>query len=185
MYEPEFISEYCDMFTVGAKQRSEDAAQAFMHEVCLESSLETQVQVMATFDDGALVNVIDMAIFDSIRNKLSSLKVSKQVLQMANGALVQSGGTWTGHVIVGNIHTKGTFEIFPSGGAWDMLFGKPMLHAFDATHHYRGDTVMLNSKEDTEILENWNLEPDAKHLHKTKVTVAQVSNLGEHTGVSP
>jgi hypothetical protein len=55
----------------------------------------------------------------------------------------------------------------------------------NATHHYRGDTVTLNSKKDTEVLENSNLEPDAKWLRKTEVAVAQVSNLGERIGVSP
>jgi hypothetical protein len=40
MYELEFIFEYCDVFTVGARSRTEDAARAFMHEVCLEGSLK-------------------------------------------------------------------------------------------------------------------------------------------------
>jgi len=129
MYDREFIFEYCDVFTVGARERTEDAARAFIHEVCLKGLSETQVQVIATFDDGALVNVIDSVIFESIRNKLLPLKVSKRVLRMANGALVPSGGTWIGHIIVGNVCAEGAFEIFLSSGAWDMLFGKLMLHA--------------------------------------------------------
>jgi hypothetical protein len=107
---------------------------------------------------------------------------------MANGTLVPSGGTWIGHVIVGNVCAEGAFEIFPSGGAWDMLFGKPMLHAFDAIHNYTGDAVMLNSKDKSETLQNSNLEPvlaGAERLRKTKVAVVQVSNLGERFGASP
>ncbi|KIM72082.1 hypothetical protein PILCRDRAFT_93604 [Piloderma croceum F 1598] len=102
--------------------------------------------------------------------------MSKRVLRMANGTLVPSGGTWIGRVIVGNVCAEGAFEIFPSGGAWDMLFDKPMLHAFDATHKYTGDTVTLNSKDKSETLQNSNLEPvlaGAKRLRKTKVAVAQ------------
>ena len=188
MYESEFIFEYCDVFTVGARDRTEDAARAFIHKVYLEGSSEIQVHVMATFDDGALVNVIDTVVFEAIKDKLSPLQASKRVLRMANGTLVPSGGTWIGRIIVGNVCAEGAFEIFPSGGAWDMLFGKPMLHAFDATHKYTGDTVILNSKDDSEILQNSNPEPvvtRAKRLHKNKVAVAQVSNLGERFGVSP
>jgi hypothetical protein len=66
MYESEFIFEYCDVFTVGARGRTENVARAFIHEVCLKGSLETQVCVRATFDDGALVNVIDTIVFETI-----------------------------------------------------------------------------------------------------------------------
>jgi hypothetical protein len=188
MYESEFIFKYCDVFTVGARDRTEDAARAFIHKVYLDGSSEIQVHVMATFDDGALVNVIDTVVFEAIKDKLSPLQASKRVLRMANGTLVPSGGTWIGRIIVGNVCAEGAFEIFPSGGAWDMLFGKPMLHAFDAMHKYTGDTVILNSKDNSEILQNSNPEPvvtRAKQLHKNKVTVAQISNLGERFGMSP
>jgi len=77
MYELEFIFEYCDVFTVGARSRTEDAARAFIHEVCLEGSMKIQVCVTATFDDGALVNVIDTAVFETIQDKLSPLQTSK------------------------------------------------------------------------------------------------------------
>jgi hypothetical protein len=183
VYDPEFIFEYCDVFTVGARRRTEEVARAFIHEVCLEGLSNTRVRVIATFDDGALVNVIDTMIFDSIRNKLQPLMASKRVLRMANGVLVPSAGTWIGRVIVGNVCAEGAFEIFPSGGAWDMLFGKPMLLNFNATHKYTygSDTVTLNSDDDTEILENSNPEPTkSEGLRKIKVAVAQVSNPGEH-----
>ena len=67
MYELEFTFKYCDVFTVGARSRTGDAARAFMHEVCLEGLMKIKVRVMATFDDGALVNVIDTAVFETIR----------------------------------------------------------------------------------------------------------------------
>jgi hypothetical protein len=51
-----------------------------------------------------------------------------------------------------------------------------------------GDTVTLNSKDNSETLENSNPEPvvaQAKQLRKTKVAVAHISNLGERVGMSP
>ena len=143
MYELEFILEYCDVFAVGARSRMEDLAQAFIHEVCLKGSTKIQGCITAIFDDGALVNVIDTAVFKTIQDKLSPLQISKQALQIVNGTLFPSEGTWIGHVIIGDVWAECAFEIFPSGRTWDMLFGKPMLHAFD-THKYTGDTVTLN-----------------------------------------
>jgi hypothetical protein len=77
MYELEFTFEYCDMFTVGERSRTGDAVRAFMHEVCLEGLMKTKVRVTATFDDGALVNVIDTTVFETICEKLSPPQTSK------------------------------------------------------------------------------------------------------------
>jgi hypothetical protein len=100
---------------------------------------------------------------------------------------VPSGGTWTGRIAIGDAKAEGTFEVFPSGGAWAMLFRKPMLHAFGASHEYVRDTVTLQSEGVTYILENANIPKvaNAKGLRKIKVAVASVSNLREHFGVSP
>ena len=62
----------------------------------------------------AMVNVIDAGIFATLRDCLSTCKPSCKVLQMANGTLVASKGSWTGTVIIRDVQVVGTFEIFPS-----------------------------------------------------------------------
>ncbi|KAJ6448005.1 hypothetical protein C8R47DRAFT_937730, partial [Mycena vitilis] len=53
------------------------------------------------------------------------------------------GGRWYGEVVLGGVRRKGAFEVFPSGGAWTVLFGKPLLEAFGAWHGYEEDVIVL------------------------------------------
>jgi hypothetical protein len=38
------------------------------------------------------------------------------------------------------------FEVFPSGGSWSFLFGKPLLERFAAVHDYDTDTIRIPGK---------------------------------------
>ena len=187
MYVPHSVIEYWEVYTVGAKGIGEEVAIPFVHTVQLKGLGRNLIPLQATFDDAAMVNVIDSALFAIIRKQLTGVTTSNKVLRMANGTLVPSGGAWTGQVVIGNAKAEGTFEVFPCGGAWEMLFGKPMLHAFNASHEYVGDTVTLQSEGTAYVLENTNVPKvtGAEGLQETKVAVASVSNLGEHFGVSP
>ncbi|KZT67389.1 hypothetical protein DAEQUDRAFT_656621, partial [Daedalea quercina L-15889] len=60
-----------------------------------------------------------------------------------NSMLVESKGCWRGVFRLGNIQIQGSFEIFPSGGSWSFLLGKPTLECFRAVHDYRTDTVYV------------------------------------------
>ncbi|KAJ7352144.1 hypothetical protein DFH08DRAFT_956955 [Mycena albidolilacea] len=44
------------------------------------------------------------------------------------------------------------FEVFPSGGSWSFLFGKPLLECFAAVHDYGTDTIRISGK-DGEVME--------------------------------
>ncbi|KAJ6614994.1 hypothetical protein B0H10DRAFT_110426 [Mycena sp. CBHHK59/15] len=138
----------------------------------------------ATFDDGAMVNVIDTATFDSVHAQLSDLSPSPRVLRMANGVLVPSGGSWRGKIAVRGVSAIGKFEIFPGGGVWQMLLGKPMLQAFGASHEYVNDTVTLQTAAGAVTLQN-GLAADAKGTRQNKVAIAHVSDPGECLGISP
>jgi hypothetical protein len=62
---------------------------------------------------------------------------------MADGAHVASHGCWAGDVMLGGRTARAHFEIFPSGGGWSLLFGKPLLQQFEAIHDYSNDTLMI------------------------------------------
>ncbi|KAG6914375.1 hypothetical protein DXG01_000717 [Tephrocybe rancida] len=55
---------------------------------------------------------------------------------MADSCLVPSEGIWKGTVHVSKAAHEATFEVFQSGGAWALLFGKPLLKEFCAVHEY-------------------------------------------------
>jgi hypothetical protein len=184
MYDTNII-DFFDMYSVG----EEGKAVPFEKEINLIGVNGELVALKATFDDCAMVNVIDKVAFEEVRNQLSEPQPSRKVMRMANGALIPSNGSWSGVVAVDSVRTNGTFEIFASGGAWNVLFGKPLLQAFGAIHEYTTDTITLhsNNSEPAIIIQNEN--PDerlpAKLLRKPEVAVAQVSNMGEHTLVPP
>ncbi|KAJ7123806.1 hypothetical protein C8R43DRAFT_899512, partial [Mycena crocata] len=60
-----------------------------------------------------------------------------------DAVLVPSRGFWSGDVCLGGEWRPGRFEVFPSGGAWAMLFGKPLLTSFSAWHGYGEDVILL------------------------------------------
>ncbi|KZP27116.1 hypothetical protein FIBSPDRAFT_731240, partial [Athelia psychrophila] len=140
------MTEYdvLDLYEVGAD--SEEAAGRkgsvpFIQWVGLEGPRGETVRVKAVVDDGAMCGAMDSAVFEKVAARLSTLQPSGKVLRMANGAKVASQGVWRGTVVVGGEKRQGQFEVFPSGGAWQMLFGKPLLEEFGMLHDYRTDEL--------------------------------------------
>ena len=54
-----------------------------------------------------------------------------------------SQGCWLGDISLRGHTVKGSFEVFPSGGGWSLLFGKPLLKAFKAVHDYKDNTLKI------------------------------------------
>jgi len=62
---------------------------------------------------------------------------------MANGVIVPSQVVWKGVLELGGLQAEGEFEVFDSGGGWEFLFRKPLLHRFKALHDFGTDTVTI------------------------------------------
>ena len=103
------------------------------------------VQIRSVFDDGVMLNAIDAGVFETVKGRLTELMASLKILRMADGCLVPSLRVWDGEVEVKGLWRRGSFEVFDSGGAWALLFGKPLLTAFDAFHGYGLDEVHIPS----------------------------------------
>ncbi|KAF8131679.1 hypothetical protein EV363DRAFT_1165548, partial [Boletus edulis] len=102
-----------------------------------------RARFLAVMDNGAMINAIDTAAFQRIARRLHPLSPSSRKLRMANGSVVSSTGTWTGKFEWGPLTTHTAFEVFPSGGSWRMLIGKPLLEQVKATHDYSDDSISL------------------------------------------
>ena len=96
-----------------------------------------------------MLNAIDAGVFEKVKGRLDGLAVSLKILWMADGHLVPSKGVWTREVEVNGLRWNGSFKVFDSGGAWALLFGKPLLIAFDAFHGYGLDEVHIPAGNDT------------------------------------
>jgi len=116
---------HVDLYTT--RDDTETTTQPFVHEVELKGEKESKAKVKGLFDDGAMVNGICNKVFTTLRSVLGALTPSQKTLRMADGTLVPSDGQWIGDVILGGHMVKGVFEVFPSGGGWSLLFGKPLL----------------------------------------------------------
>ncbi|KII90757.1 hypothetical protein PLICRDRAFT_106573, partial [Plicaturopsis crispa FD-325 SS-3] len=88
-----------------------------------------------------MVNSICQNVFRGLRPSLGALKTSSRVLRMADGTVVPSQGQWEGEVSLGGVLARAAFEVFPSGGGWSLLFGKPLLTRFRALHDYGTDML--------------------------------------------
>ncbi|VDC04527.1 unnamed protein product, partial [Peniophora sp. CBMAI 1063] len=72
---------------------------------------------------------------------------ARRVMRMANGALIPSQATWDGMFeLETGFSVEGRFEVLPTDGGWDFLFGKPMLSAFRAVHDYADDSISIRCR---------------------------------------
>lgn len=126
----------------------------FMHGVGLKGKKGILAEMQGLFDDGAMVNSICRNAFASMENRLGNLSPSSRTLRMADGTQVPSNGCWKGEVVLGGQTVKSQFEVFPSGGGWSLLFGKPLLEQFKAIHDYGSDTLIIPSETGWTSLEN-------------------------------
>ena len=115
----------------------------FVHAVELKGERKILVKIKGLFDDGALVNAICKTMFPSLKKVLGEPTPSTRTLRMADGAHVRSPGRWFGDITLGGRTLKTWFEIFPSGGGWSLLLGKPLLEKFKALHDYERDVLMI------------------------------------------
>ncbi|KAJ7143061.1 hypothetical protein C8R44DRAFT_924855, partial [Mycena epipterygia] len=139
MYNHQFEIHILDLY--GVSDSGETKTVPFVHNISLMGPRGEVVRMRSVFDDGAMVSAIDRRVYNQIRHRLSPLGPSSRILRMADGRLLPSIGTWTGDVNVDGLTRVGTFEVFDSGGAWALLFGKPLLEAFEAVHDYKADVL--------------------------------------------
>ncbi|KZP07423.1 hypothetical protein FIBSPDRAFT_716789, partial [Athelia psychrophila] len=126
----------------------------FLHNLKLHGPRGELVHVKGVFDDGTMVNVIGAEAFEKFRHRLASVGQSSSLLKMADGSLVRSAGKWCGPVEVEGTTRHGQFEVFPSGGSWDLLFGKPLLTTFNMTHRYETDEISFENDGRTTLMRN-------------------------------
>jgi len=148
MYVPDSEKAIFDLYCVGYGEGSVKSVP-FVHTVCLMGPKGEVVWIRSVFDDGAMLNVIDAGVFETVKGRLTGLTKSLKILRMADGRLVPSLGVWTGEFEVKGLRRGGSFEVFDSGGAWALLFRKPLLAAFDAFHGYGLDEVHIPSVDGT------------------------------------
>jgi len=116
----------------------------FIHWLLLHGPQGEIIRVKALFDRGAMVGAMCTSFFNKVQHRLlGQTKASNRHLCVANGVIVPSQAVWSGVMELGGLRAEGEFEVFDSGGGWEFLFGKLLLHRFKALHNFDTDTVTI------------------------------------------
>lgn len=148
-----------DLYTVGSEEPNEFEISPlpevpFIHGIAVNGPRGSVVRVRGVFDSGAMVNAMCSAIYDKIKHRLAPLRPSTRRLRMANGSIIPSVGRWVGDISLGSATVACSFEVFPSGGSWGFLVGKPMQRSFRAIHNHATDEVTIPQGSGHEVLVN-------------------------------
>ncbi|KAI6011746.1 hypothetical protein BKA83DRAFT_96138, partial [Pisolithus microcarpus] len=100
-----------------------------------------RVRFLAIVDSRAMINAMDTAAYQRVARRLAPLEPSDRTLRMADGTLVRSTGIWSGTLEWGPVKVQTAFEVFPSGGSWRMLVGKPLLEQVRAVQDHGSDAI--------------------------------------------
>jgi hypothetical protein len=148
-------SHIVDLYAVGVEEHDPKRTSVpFICGIEVEGPQGERERIRALEDDGAMVNAMCTALYKTIRHQIGALRHSGKTLRMANGMLVPSVGYWQGFIRFGGARVQGTFEVFPSGGSWSFLFGKPLLEGFGAVHDYATDTITMPRQHGSVVVAN-------------------------------
>ncbi|KAF8240926.1 hypothetical protein L208DRAFT_1230714 [Tricholoma matsutake] len=179
MYTTQAESHIVDLYCMESND-DETRTTLFQYTVKLHGPQGEIMRLNSTFDDGAMVNAVDLWTFRTVKHCLEMLGKSNCIMHMADGRLVPSAGTWTGSVTAADVSHRGTFEVFDSNGAWSVLFGKPLLKKFKAVHDYDLDIIRIPKDGNWVMLQNQH-----KLEGRTQSLFPVNSNSGNNQGITP
>ena len=95
-------SKIIDLFTIDASKEEKGIKETkpFIHQIRLHGPQGEIVQVWANIDDGAMKEVMSVAMFRKVKHRLGNLLLSSQLLRVANGMVVKLDARWKGKVEV-------------------------------------------------------------------------------------
>ena len=64
--------------------------------------------------------VMSSAMFRKVKHRMGTAAPSSQLLRVANGTIIRSEARWEGCVDINGIDADVAFEVFDSGGKWDL-----------------------------------------------------------------
>jgi transposase InsO family protein len=135
-------------------QNNTEKPKPFLQRIQLKGKKGTVVRATGQIDDGAMKNCISLERWERYGHCLDALTESKTIISVANATEIESNGTWTGIVQVGETGALSCFEIFDCKGAFDVILGKPWLKAVRAQHDYTSDKITIGKEGKQEVIAN-------------------------------
>jgi len=126
----------------------------FLQRIQLIGKKGTIIRATGQIDDGAMKNCISLDKWEKYGHCLDTLTKSRTIISVANATQIESKGTWSGTVQVGETGALSSFEIFDCKGAFEVILGKPWLKAVRAQHDYITDEIIIGKKGEQETITN-------------------------------
>ncbi|KAJ6459056.1 hypothetical protein C8R45DRAFT_769409, partial [Mycena sanguinolenta] len=126
----------------------------FVHWTSFGGPKGERVRGRGTWDTGADVGAIDKGWYLARAERMGVLGRPKRALKMADGTVVKTYGQWIGEMDVEGVRIHGVFDVFESGGGWEVLVGKPIMAALGAIHDTKRDIITITVGERTATLGN-------------------------------
>ncbi|KAE9401304.1 hypothetical protein BT96DRAFT_748858, partial [Gymnopus androsaceus JB14] len=115
----------------------------FLANIELRDGNGKTVEEEGMVDDGAMVNAIDLSLYEALKQKIGGWKPTTRRFRMANGSVVPGKACWEGEVRVGGLDFPTRCEVFSSRGSWKVLIGKPLLEQLHVVHNYNEDSLQI------------------------------------------
>ena len=87
-----------DFYLYAMGYKSEQKSQPFIHQLDINTGIGGPIQVWASFNNGALANVMSIAKFNTIKHRLGYYRPSSHWLCMADGSLLKPKARWEGKI---------------------------------------------------------------------------------------
>ncbi|KAJ7810015.1 hypothetical protein B0H14DRAFT_2292862, partial [Mycena olivaceomarginata] len=126
----------------------------FLQRIQLLGPGEAIVRATGQVDDGAMKNCISKKRWERYGHCLSPLRLSTTKIRVASGKRIVPMGRWWGDVQVGGVRVSAWFEVFDCGDTFDVILGKPWLHAVRATHDYNQDQIHIQTGDGEAVICN-------------------------------
>ncbi|QRW02375.1 integrase core domain protein [Ceratobasidium sp. AG-Ba] len=105
------------------------------------------VEARGTVDAGSQANVMDAALWAANQVRLGPLLPTRTLLRVADGKASKCLGKWRGVIEMDRVGVRTEFEVFDSGGAFEVLLGKPWLTLVKAEQRFEDDSLKLDGLE--------------------------------------
>ncbi|KAG8723899.1 hypothetical protein FRC09_001302 [Ceratobasidium sp. 395] len=114
----------------------------FQRWISLDNNAE-MMEARGTVDAGSQANVLDVTLWAANQVSLGPLLPSRTLLRVADGKASRCIGKWRGWVEMDGVQIVAEFEVFDSGGAFEVLLGKPWLTSVKAEQRFGDDSLKL------------------------------------------
>lgn len=149
--------EFIDLYTVNRLPNTPPdphTCESFHAPITLLPPATSPFPTRCTIDDGACASIMDLQFWQTNSAALGPLQPSKRNFRMGNGSAQAAHGAWLGRVTLGGQTCEVRFDVFPSGGDWKILVGKPLLRALSAVHVYADNCLRIPCGDSFTTLRN-------------------------------